>query len=83
MTVQQYGVKNWEAVRVLQVTARDVTVNKLILPLIDRLTEEGYQVTCACRPGRYTSELAARGYSVRPVAVDRSFTPRRNARSIW
>lgn len=70
-------------VRVLQVCARDVTVQKLLLPLIDRLTEEGYEVVSACTPGRYTPALIARGYSIRPVNVDRRITPWANARSIW
>lgn len=71
------------AVRVLQVCARDVTVQKLLLPLIDRLTEEGYEVVSACTPGRYTPGLVAQGYSMRPINVDRRITPWANARSIW
>jgi glycosyltransferase involved in cell wall biosynthesis len=70
-------------VRVLQVCAQDVTVQKLLLPLIDRLKAEGYQVTSACSPGRYTSSLVARGYSMRPVNIDRRITPLANARSVW
>ena len=71
------------AVRVLQVCARDVTVQKLLLPLIDRLTVEGYEVVSACTPGRYTPALMAQGYSMRAVNVDRRITPWANSRSIW
>jgi glycosyltransferase involved in cell wall biosynthesis len=70
-------------VRVLQVCAQDVTVQKLLLPLIDQLKAEGYQVTSACSPGRYTPSLVARGYSMRPVNIDRRITPWANARSVW
>lgn len=70
-------------VRVLQVTARDFTVVKLLLPLIDRLTVEGYRVTTACSPGRYTSELADTGYSIREINIDRRIAPYTNARTVW
>jgi glycosyltransferase involved in cell wall biosynthesis len=70
-------------VRALQFCARDVTVQKLLLPLIDRLTEEGLEVVSACSPGRYTPDLIQRGYALRAVNVDRRFSPRSNARSVW
>lgn len=70
-------------VRALQFCARDVTVEKLLLPLIDRLTEEGLEVVSACTPGRYTPSLIQRGYALRGVEVDRRFSPRSNARSVW
>ena len=70
-------------VRVLQVTTHDVTVKRLLLPLIGRLTDEGYQVTSACTPGRYIQELTAQGYVIKPVEMDRRITPLNNARSIW
>ena len=70
-------------IRVLQVASRDFTVVKLMLPLIDRLTEEGFRVTVACNPGRYTQELTAKGYSIKSVDMYRRITPLDNARSIW
>ena len=70
-------------IRVLQVASRDFTVVKLMLPLIDRLTEEGFQVTIACNPGRYTQELTAKGYSIKSADMYRRITPLNNARSIW
>ncbi|MCH8744251.1 MAG: glycosyltransferase family 4 protein [Chloroflexi bacterium] len=70
-------------VRVLQVSARDVTVQKLLLPLIDRLTEEGYDVVSACTPGRYTPDLLEQGYAMRAINIDRRFSPRSNAKSVW
>ena len=70
-------------VRVLQVCARDVTVQKLLLPLIDRLTQEGFEVVSACTPGRYTPSLMEQGYVMRAVEIDRRLTPRNNARSVW
>lgn len=70
-------------VRVLQITSHDVTIKKLLLPLIDRLTGEGYQVVSACTPGRYTPELKTEGYLIEPIHVDRRITPLTNGRTIW
>ncbi|MDA0734738.1 MAG: glycosyltransferase family 4 protein [Chloroflexi bacterium] len=70
-------------VRVLQFCARDVTVQKLLLPLIDRLTGDGFEVVSACTPGRYTPDLIEQGYALRAVEVDRRFSPRSNAKSVW
>lgn len=70
-------------VRALQFCARDVTVQKLLLPLIDRLSAEGYEVVSACTPGRYTPDLIEQGYALRTVNVDRRFSPTSNAKSVW
>ena len=70
-------------VRVLQVTSHEVTVKKLLLPLIDRLTCEGYEVVSACTPGRYNQELTTQGYALRPVIIDRRINPMANTRTLW
>lgn len=70
-------------VRVLQVTTHNITVKKLLLPLIDRLTEEGYEVISACCPGRYATELTAQGYSIRPLNMERRLSLRVSVRTVW
>ena len=70
-------------VRVLQISARDVTVKKLLLPLINRLTDQGYEVVSACTPGRYTPNLMEQGYAMRAINIDRRFSPQSNAKSVW
>jgi lipopolysaccharide/colanic/teichoic acid biosynthesis glycosyltransferase/glycosyltransferase involved in cell wall biosynthesis len=69
--------------KVLQVTAIDVTVKKLLLPLIDRLTAEGYQVHVACSDGQYVPELKAHGYNIHVVPIRRRVSPISNLRSLW
>ena len=69
-------------VRVLQVTTHNITVKKLLLPLIDRLTEEGYEVTSACSPGQYATELTAQGYDVRTLDMERRLSLKNNLRTV-
>jgi lipopolysaccharide/colanic/teichoic acid biosynthesis glycosyltransferase/glycosyltransferase involved in cell wall biosynthesis len=72
-----------DSFKVLQVTAIDVTVKKLLLPLIDRLTEEGYQVHVACSDGPYVPELKAQGYNIHAIPIARRINPVSNLRSLW
>lgn len=69
--------------KVLQVTAADVTVKKLLFPLIDWLTAEGYQVHIACSQGQYVSELRAQGHVVHTITIERRISPISNLRSLW
>ena len=70
-------------VKVLQLAAVDVTVKFLLLPLIDRLLAEGYEVHIACSPGRYLQELAEREYAIHPIAISRRVSPFSNLRLLW
>jgi lipopolysaccharide/colanic/teichoic acid biosynthesis glycosyltransferase/glycosyltransferase involved in cell wall biosynthesis len=69
--------------KVLQVTAADVTVKKLLMPLIDRLTTEGYQVHIACSEGDYVSGLRAQGYTIHNIKIERRINPVSNLKSLW
>ncbi len=69
--------------KVLQVTAVDATVEKLLLPLTERLRAEGYQVHIACSDGQYVPELRERGYDVHTVTIERRINPISNFRSFW
>jgi lipopolysaccharide/colanic/teichoic acid biosynthesis glycosyltransferase/glycosyltransferase involved in cell wall biosynthesis len=72
-----------DSFKVLQVTAVDVTVKNLLLPLIDRLAAEGYQVHVACSDGPYASELKAKGYNIHIIPILRRFSPMNNFKSLW
>jgi lipopolysaccharide/colanic/teichoic acid biosynthesis glycosyltransferase/glycosyltransferase involved in cell wall biosynthesis len=72
-----------QSLKVLQVTAADVTVKKLLMPLIDRLNSEGYQVHIACSNGDCISELRARGYAVHTIEIERRISPVSNLKSLW
>lgn len=70
-------------IKVLQVAAIDTTVKNLLLPLVDRLMEEGYEVHIACSPGRYLQEIAERGYTIYPIPIARRVAPLSNLKSLW
>jgi len=68
--------------KVLQVTAADVTVKVLLLPLVNRLWHEGYEVHIACSDGRHARRLIMDGYRVHAVPIDRRIAPWSNLRSL-
>ncbi len=69
--------------KVLQVTAVDVTLKYLLLPLIDRLIDEGYEVHLLSSDGPHARELSSRGYPIHCVSIARRIAPLSNLRSIW
>jgi len=70
-------------IKVLQLAAVDVTVKFLLLPLIDCLIEEDYEVHIACSPGQHLRELEDRGYSVHSIPIVRGISPFSNVTSLW
>ena len=70
-------------IKVLQLAAVDGTVKFLLLPLIDCLIEEDYEVHIACSPGQYLRELEDRGYSVHSIPIVRKISPFSNLSSLW
>jgi glycosyltransferase involved in cell wall biosynthesis len=69
--------------RVLQVAAVDITVAKLLRPLIDRLTAEGYEVEAVCSPGKFSDRMRTEGYVIHPLPTPRSLGPVALAKSFW
>jgi glycosyltransferase involved in cell wall biosynthesis len=69
--------------KVLQLAAVDVTVKFLLLPLIDCLIKEDYEVHIACSPGQHLRELEDRGCSVHSIPIARRISPFSNLTSLW
>ncbi|MFQ5795731.1 MAG: GT4 family glycosyltransferase PelF [Candidatus Bipolaricaulia bacterium] len=69
--------------KILQVTAADITVEKLLLPLIDRLIEAGFSVQAVCSDGPYLRSLREAGYAVTPIEIRRRIAPLSNLKSLW
>jgi lipopolysaccharide/colanic/teichoic acid biosynthesis glycosyltransferase/glycosyltransferase involved in cell wall biosynthesis len=70
------------AIKIAQVTAADITVKKLLLPLITRLRSEGYEVHSVCSDGKYVSELKSQGYTIHVINIDRKIAPFSNLKSL-
>ena len=60
-----------KSLRVLQVAAVDVTVEKLLLPLIDELIANGFTVDIACADGEHARSLRMRGYKIHDIPFTR------------
>lgn len=61
-----------QGVKVLQICAVDFTVKHFLLPLIDAMLQEGYDVTICCSAGPFTQELRQKGYKVENIEISRS-----------
>jgi len=69
-------------IRVLEVCAVDFTVKNLLLPLINRLMKEGYEVEICCTPGKESKKLEKLGYKFKYVYIDRKINLLSSLRSL-
>ncbi|MFM8314682.1 MAG: glycosyltransferase, partial [Deltaproteobacteria bacterium] len=60
------------ALRVCQLCAVDFTLNHFLLPLVDGMKTEGWDVTCVCSDGNFVPELRNKGYKIITVPIQRS-----------
>jgi glycosyltransferase involved in cell wall biosynthesis len=60
------------ALKVLQLCAVDFTVQNFLLPLIQFLTNHGFDVTTACSPGPFFPSLRAQGLRMVGLPISRS-----------
>ncbi|GED26575.1 glycosyl transferase family 1 [Brevibacillus agri] len=68
--------------KILQICAIDQTVESLLLPLIQKLAEEGHEVHTACTDTGRFQTLRAKGLMLWPIAIKRKIEPLSNLRSI-
>jgi len=69
-------------VKVLQVTAVDSTVRWFLMPLIDRLGAEGYDVHVACSPGKHLGWIRSQGVTVHAISIKRTLASTRHVVSL-
>ena len=68
--------------KVCQLCAVDFTLKKFLLPLIDGMQREGWQVTAVCSDGPFVPALRERGYAIETVPIARSMNPLAALRSM-
>ncbi|MDR9504858.1 glycosyltransferase family 4 protein [Brevibacillus agri] len=68
--------------KILQICAIDQTVESLLLPLIQKLAEEGHEVHTACTDTGRFQALRDKGLTLWPIAIKRKIEPLSNLRSI-
>lgn len=69
--------------KILQVATSGITFKALLLPLVDRLEDEGYEVHLTCSDSKQTQELIERGYRITPILIERKIAPISNLKSLW
>ena len=69
--------------KILQLSAIDISMETLMTPLINKLTEEGFQVNCVCKnTGRY-EYLKSKGFNMYDVDIPRRVLPIKIIRAIY
>ncbi|MEB8108833.1 glycosyltransferase family 4 protein [Staphylococcus equorum] len=68
--------------KIIQVTAIDVTMNDFIYPLNKASEENGFEVHCVCSEGEYTQKIKNDGFYFHQVQIDRKINLIKNAKSI-
>jgi len=69
-------------IKILELCAVDVTARFILLPLVERLRREGFEVHVGCSPGRHLDYLRGLGLEVRPVAIARRVASPRHVLSL-
>lgn len=68
--------------KILQICAIDRSVESLLLPLIEKLTDEGHEVHTACTDTGRFAALRAMGHVLWHIPIKRKIAPVSNCRSI-
>jgi glycosyltransferase involved in cell wall biosynthesis len=61
--------------KVCQLCAVDFTLKNFLLPLVDGMREEGWNVVAVCSDGPHIEELLAQGYLIKTIPIARSINP--------
>ncbi|MGB3758039.1 MAG: glycosyltransferase, partial [Rivularia sp. (in: cyanobacteria)] len=68
--------------KVLHICAIGTTAEILLLPQINYLLSQGFEVGIACSWDEDAQRLKEKGYTVHPVQIDRKISPIPNFKSI-
>lgn len=68
--------------KIIQVSAIDFTMDKLLRRLNELSIEEGYDVIGVCSKGEKTQKLIEEGFNIKNINIDRSIKPISNIKSI-
>lgn len=68
--------------KICQLCNIDFTLKHFLLPLVDRMQEEGWEVVSVCSSGPYVQDLRKDGYFIETIHIDRSFNIFRHFKSV-
>lgn len=69
--------------KIIQISAIDATMDKLLRRLNEMTMEDGYEVICVCSKGDKTEKLKTEGFKVHNINIDRKIRPISNLKSIY
>ena len=70
------------ALKVCQLCAVDFTLKHFLLPLIDGMKREGWNVTAVCSDGSHIQQLRKEGYNIETIPIERSLNLVSHFRSV-
>ena len=70
-------------IKILQITAIATTVKHLLLPLIERLKNEGCKVQTVCSDGQYVTDLKEKGYNITTININRKISIFSNLKTLF
>jgi glycosyltransferase involved in cell wall biosynthesis len=68
--------------KVLQVTAVDFTLKKFLIPLVDEMDKQGFEVHTACYKDEIAKELEGKGYIIKHIAFSRNLNLKSHLKSL-
>lgn len=71
------------ALKVCQLCAVDFTLDKFLLPLVDGMAAQGWDVVSVCSDGSAIPRLRQSGYAIQTVSIPRSLNPFRLLGPTW
>ena len=58
--------------KICQISSVDFTINKFLLPLIDELVKQKWDVTIICSDGPYVKKLVSKSYNIKTISISRN-----------
>jgi glycosyltransferase involved in cell wall biosynthesis len=69
--------------KVLQITAVDFTLKKFLIPLVDEMEKQGYEIHTACNREQIGEELQRKGYVIKHIPFERNLNVISHLKSLF
>ena len=69
--------------KILQICGMDTYLHDFLLPLVDKLEAEGYDVTSSAARDKYSKNLIKKGYQIANVPIERKMFSLQNIKALF
>ncbi len=69
--------------KLIEISAIDMTICKFVVPLMDKLKEEGFYISVATSDTGYTNQILNKGYKVYNIDFVRNLSPLKNIKAFF